>query len=480
MKNAKQEYDLIVIGAGSGGLGISLTILELGLKVLLVDKKAENIGGECLNTGCVPSKALIHAAKIIHQAKKAEAFGIRSAGEVSLERVLEYVNSKQNAIRHHENVEFLRDKGLHVVLGWAKFHDRNSIEVEGQLFSAKRIVIATGSSPRTLDLKGMEAIKTYTNERIFEIDEIPENFLFIGGGPISMELGQTFSRLGSKVTIVDRGTSILSNEDVKISEVLLKKLQEEHIDFLMNSEVQEINADKEAIIKTKEGQTVKIKADAVFMGIGRVISFEGMALEKAGIATDSNGKIKLGKTLQTTNKNIFVSGDAADNLKFSHAAEMHTGLLLNNLISPIKKKLNFDHFAWVTFTDPEVATFGFNEKQLKEDGKVYERLVTDFSEHDRAITDDYEYGKLLLFIEKKKNIFNSVKILGGSMVAPNAGEIVQELILANSTGMSASKLMNKIYPYPTAANINKITIRKRFVKEVKPWMKKAARWLYGI
>ena len=474
----KKKYDLIVIGAGSGGLGISLTLLELGLKVLLVDKKAENIGGECLNTGCVPSKALIHAAKIIHQARKAEAFGVTSSGEVSLKNVLKYVNAKQNSIRHHENIDFLRDKGLEVVLGWGRFHDKNSIEVEGQLFSAKRIVIATGSSPRTLDLKGMENIKTYTNEGIFEIDEIPKNFLFIGGGPISMELGQTFSRLGSKVTIVDRGSHILKNEDVEIAEVLHKKLKEEHIDFLMNSEVEEINTDKEAIVKNKKGEKTKIKVDAIFMGLGRVISFEGMALEKAGIAVDEDGKIELDETLQTTNKNVFVSGDAADNLKFSHAAEMHTGLLLNNLISPFKKKLNFDHFAWVTFTDPEVATFGFSEKQLKENGTDYERLSTDFSEHDRAITDDYEYGKLILFIEKKKNIFTSVKILGGSMVAPNAGEIVQELILANSTEMSAGKLMNKIYPYPTAANINKITIRKRSVKEVKPWMKKAARWLY--
>ena len=476
----KKNYDLIVIGAGSGGLGISLTLLELGLKVLLIDKEAENIGGECLNTGCVPSKALIHASKIIHQAKKAEAFGVNANGKVSLKKVLEYVNSKQNAIREHENIDFLRDKGLDVVVGWAKFYDRNSIEVEGQHFAAKRIVIATGSSPRTLDLKGMEFIKTYTNESVFQIEEIPKNFLFIGGGPISMELGQSFSRLGSKVTIVDRGASILGNEDQVISEVLFKKLQEENIDFLMNSEVEEINGDKEAIVKDKKGNKIKIKVDALFMGVGRVVGFEGMALEKAGIVIDEKGKIKLDEKLQTSNKNVFVSGDAADNLKFSHAAELHTGLLLNNLISPFKKKLDFDHFAWVTFTDPEVATFGFSEKQLKENGKDYERLVTDFSEHDRAITDDYEYGKLLLFIEKKKNIFTSVKILGGSMVAPNAGEIVQELILANSTGMSAGKLMNKIYPYPTAGNINKITIRKRSVKEVKPWMKKAARWLYRI
>jgi pyruvate/2-oxoglutarate dehydrogenase complex dihydrolipoamide dehydrogenase (E3) component len=215
------------------------------------------------------------------------------------------------------------------------------------------------------------------------------------------------------------------------------------------------------------------------MGAGRVLNFEGMQLAKAGIAT-VEGKIKLNKKLQTTNKNIYVSGDAANNMKFSHAAEMHTGILLNNFVSPIKKKLNLEHFPWVTYTEPEISTFGWNEKQLKEQNIAYERLATDFSEHDRAITDNYEYGKLVLFIEKKKNILTTVKILGGSMVAPNAGEITQELILANSTGLSAEKLMAKIYPYPTAANINKITIRKRTVRELKPWMKIVLRGLYNL
>ncbi len=474
----ENNYDLIVIGSGSGGLGISLSILELGLKVLLVDTKAENIGGECLNTGCVPSKAIIHVAKIIHQSKKAKVYGLTTNGKVSLEKVKEYINAKQNSIRDHENVAFLRKKGLDIVLGWAKFHNNKSIEVEGQIYSGSKIVIATGSSPRKLNLKGVNSIKTYTNENIFDLTEIPKNFLFIGAGPISMELGQSFSRLGSKVTVVDRGSQILNKEDAEISEVLRIQLEKEAIKFLMNSEVEEITADNKAIVKNKDGKITNVPVDAIFIGIGRVVSFEGMALEKAAIELNEDGKIDLDNKLRTSNKNIFVSGDAADNLKFSHAAEMHTGLLLNNFFSPIKKKLDLDHFPWVTFTDPEVATFGFNEKTLKEKNIGYERLVTDFSEHDRAVTDDYEYGKLILFIEKKKNILSSVKIIGGSMVAPNAGEVFQELILANSTGMSASKLMNKIYPYPTAANIHKVTIRKRFVKELKPWMKKILRWLY--
>lgn len=179
----------------------------------------------------------------------------------------------------------------------------------------------------------------------------------------------------------------------------------------------------------------------------------------------------LNQKLQTSNKHVLVSGDAADNLKFSHAAEMHNILLITNFLSPFKKKLNFDHFPWVTFTDPEVATFGQSEVQLKKKGINYERLETDFAEDDRAVTDDYEYGKLILFIGKKRFYPGNAKILGGSMIAPNAGEIIQELVLAGVAGIKISTFMNKIYAYPTAANIHKSLLREKMVSLLKPWMK---------
>jgi pyruvate/2-oxoglutarate dehydrogenase complex dihydrolipoamide dehydrogenase (E3) component len=206
------------------------------------------------------------------------------------------------------------------------------------------------------------------------------------------------------------------------------------------------------------------------MGLGRTLNFDSGALEKAGIKTEKE-KIVLNEKLQTTNKRIFVSGDAADNLKFSHAAEMHNMLLINNFISPIKKKLDFKHFPWVTFTDPEVATFGLNKNQLKKQNTKYIRLETNLKKDDRAITDDYEYGNLIVFIEKKRFNLGSAKILGGSMIAPNAGEITQELMLANTAGIKLNAFINKIYPYPTAANIHKSLFIKKVVEKLKPWMK---------
>ncbi len=474
-----KEYDLITIGAGSGGLGISLAMLELGFKPLLIDESPKRIGGECLNTGCIPSKALLHVAKIIHNTEKAKRFGVNSAGSVSIDKVLQYVRNKQDHIRKHENIKYLQKKGIKIVLGTARFSSVNSVTVDDKKYRGKKFVIATGSAPKTVDVKGLDSVQTYTNENIFNIDFIPDNFIFIGAGPVSIELGQAFSRLGSKVTIIDRGSHILKKEDPVISDVLHQKLKEENITFYFKAELDKIVSGAEALLKFKEGRTLSIPVNAIFMGIGRALNFDSLQLKKAGIQTE-NGTIKLNKKLQTTNKRVFVSGDAADNLKFSHAAEMHNTLLLNNFLSPLKKKLNLEHFPWVTFTDPEIATFGLNEKRLKEKNIAYEKLEMDFSEIDRAVTDDYQYGKMILYIEKKRFNISAAKILGGSMVAPNAGEIFQELLLANSSGISVKEILNKIYPYPTAANAHKKILRDRMIKEIRPWMKQLIKWVYKI
>ncbi|MDT0642228.1 FAD-dependent oxidoreductase [Zunongwangia sp. F363] len=473
----EKKYDLIVIGSGSGGLGIAMGMLEFGFKVLLIDKTSEKIGGECLNTGCVPSKSFINASKTIHQAQKAQEFGLEVNGKISLPKIMEYVRQRQKVIRQHENADYLRKKGLHIILGTAKFISRSSIEINEKNYRAKNIVIATGSSPRKINIKGADLISCYTNEDVFQLASLPANFIFLGAGPVSIELGQAFSRLGSRVTIIDRSSSILKKEDPFISNALQKKLEQENIDFLLNAEIEEILSSSEAVIKTSGGEKKEIPADAVFMGLGRELDFDDLNLEAAGIETDGN-KIKLNRKLQTTNKNVFVSGDAAGNMKFSHAAEMHNMLLLNNFLSPVKKKLDFSHFSWVTFTDPEVATFGWSEEQLKEKEIPYERLENDFRESDRAVTANFQDGKILLFIEKKKFNSASAKVLGGSILAPGAGEIFQELVLANSAGITIKQLMDKIYPYPTAANMHKIVVRNRILKDLKPWMKKIARGFY--
>ena len=471
-----KKYDLIVIGAGSGGLGAALGMQQMGMDVLLIDKNAENIGGECSNTGCVPSKALIHLGKQLHQAKLSKLLGLEVSGEVNIEKIKDYIKVKQDAIKSHENVTYLREKGLDIELGEASFFSEDSIKIDRNIFEGRNIVIATGSSPRIIHIPGSENIPIFTNESIFEIESIPKNFVFIGAGPVSLELGQAFSRLGSKVSIIDRGDRILKKEDPEISKILQDRFEKENIQFFFNTEVSKVKG-KYAILEKNSGEEESIPVDAIFMGVGRTLNFDSLALEKAGIRTE-NKKIVLNKRLQTTNKKVFVSGDAADNLKFSHAAEMHNMLLINNFISPLKKKLDFKHFPWVTFTDPEVATFGLNENQLKNKNIKYIRLEKNLKKDDRAITDDYEYGHLIVFIEKKRLNPGNAKILGGSMIAPNAGEITQELVLANTAGIKLNSFLNKIYPYPTAANIHKSLFRDKLIEQLKPWMKSLIRKWY--
>lgn len=466
-----KNYDLIVIGAGSGGLGAGLGMLKLGFKVLLIDRKAENFGGECVNTGCVPSKALIHVARQIYQANTASRYGLETSGKVDFKSVKDYIRQKQDSILAHENPAYLREQGMHIALGTASFVSKNEIKVNNEVFKGKNIVLATGSSPNSIKIKGTTDLPMLTNESVFDLDFIPKDFIFIGAGPVSIELGQAFSRLGSKVSFIVRGQGILKKEDPEISNILLERLKKEGMEFFFDCEVDEIKDKNTAVIRHRNGEIKTIPADAIFMGLGRKLNFESLQLEKSGIETEQ-GNIILNEKLQTTNKKVFVSGDAANNLKFSHAAEMHNMLLINNFLSPKKKTLNFDHFPRVTFTDPEIATFGFNEKKLKKQKVKYEKLETGLQEADKAVTDDFEYGKLVLFVEKKRFNKGRAKILGGSMVAPHAGEITQELVLANVAGLSLSDLMEKIYPYPTAANINKLLARDQIVKEIKPWMKK--------
>lgn len=445
-------YDIIVMGAGSGGLTVGLFMAKAGFRVLMVSKSDADIGGDCLNDGCVPSKALIHVSRIAHDAKTASHFGLNISGKVDIKKATEYVYTRQEIIRQHENAGWLQEQGVDVVLGNAVFIGKNEIEVNHKKYTGKKIVIATGSKPKKLKAPGVDNVKYYDNESIFHINELPEKLLVIGAGPIGMEIAQAMNRFGSKVTVVQHGNRILEHDEASMTDILLGQLREEGIDFIFNADVDHFISAKEASIKLKDGTTQKILLDAVFVGVGRELDLESLQLKNAGIGVKDNKIIK-DKYLRTTNKNIFVCGDIAGDLMFSHAAEFHARIILNNLFSPFKKKLNNDHLSWVTFTDPELATFGLDEKQLKEQNISYQKLEQNFTDDDRAVVDNYQYAKMILLISKG-SIFKKEKILGGTMTAPHAGELIQELILANASKLSVNTIFNKIYPYPVASRIN--------------------------
>ena len=471
-------YDIIVIGAGSGGLSVGLTMNKLGFKVLMIAKTDREIGGDCLNDGCVPSKALIHVARIAHAAKTASHFGLEVNGKVDIKKAIEYVYSRQEIIREHEDAKALRNQGIDVALGEAKFINDKQVDVDGNVYEGKKIIIATGSLPVKLKIPGTELVKYYDNKSIFHIDDLPDRLLVIGGGPIGIEMAQAFSRLGTKVSVVHNQRMILQHDEASVAEVLYKKLQHEGIEFYMEANTERFSSANEAVLKLKNGDTTNVVFDAVFVGVGRQLVLDTLQLSNAGIEVKDK-KIVRDKYLRTTNKNVFVCGDVAGDLMFSHAAEFHARILLNNFFSPLKKKFNNDHMSWVTFTDPELATFGLNEKQLKDRSINYEKLEQDFSGDDRAITDNYQYAKIILYISKE-SLFKKEKILGGTMVAPNAGELIQELILANTSGLSIKNIFNKIYPYPVASRVNQHLIVKHKQKSLTPGLIKILQVAYKI
>lgn len=474
----EKMYDIIVIGAGSGGLSVGLTMNKFGFKVIMISKTDNEIGGDCLNDGCVPSKALIHVARIAHAAKTASHFGLKMNGKVDIRKAIEYVYSRQEIIREHEDAKALRNKGINVALGEAKFINDKKVEVDGIVYEGKKIIIATGSLPVKLKIPGTELVKYYDNKSIFHIDDLPDRLLVIGGGPIGIEMAQAFLRLGTKVSVVHNHRMILQHDETSVAEVLYKKLQHEGIEFYMEANTERFSSATEAVLKLKNGDTTNVVFDAVFVGVGRQLVLDTLQLSNAGIEVKDK-KIVRDKYLRTTNKNVFVCGDVAGDLMFSHAAEFHARILLNNFFSPIKKKLNNDHMSWVTFTDPEIATFGLNEKQLEERGIKYNKLEQDFSGDDRAITDNYQYAKIILYTSKG-SLIKKEKILGGTMVAPNAGELIQELILANTSGLSIKSIFNKIYPYPVASRVNQHLIVKHKQKSLTPGLIKILQVAYKI
>lgn len=449
MKKESESFDIIIIGAGSGGLNVAGFMNRIGLRVLLVDKKEENFGGDCLNYGCIPSKALIHVAREVYACKNAEKFGISIQGSLDIKKVMTYIKEKQAIIRAHENSEHFRSIGMTVVLGTATFNGPNCIMVNDREYRSKKIILATGSRPRKLELDGIEHTKVYTNETVFDMEILPQRFVFIGGGPISIELGQAFAMLGSKVTIIHTGKYLLEKEDPDVGAFMEKELTSMGIELILNTKLLKFEQGEnggELVVVNESGEK-RVGADALFAGIGRVLNIENLELGRADIQlTPDSKRIMVDEYLRTTNHNVYTVGDVAGGLMFTHAAELHASTVISNFFKPFRKKINTDSFGWVTYTTPEVATFGLGAEVLKKRQIQYEEVYSSLAEDDRAIVDGSQ-GFIKLFVD------SNGKLLGGTLIAPQAGEIVGELLLAKSKGLTMADLFNRVAPYPTAARI---------------------------
>ena len=465
------DYDIIVIGAGAAGLNVATPCAKLGLKTLVVDKNPEAIGGECLNTGCVPSKALLHVAKLKHDAERMAPFGITTSGAIDFQKVFGYVRGVQASIREHETPEFLRTLGVEFAYGQARFTSRDSIEVGGEVHRARRIVIATGSRPRVPPIPGVEQVSYLTHENLWQLKELPREFLIVGAGPIGMEMSQAFTRLGSKVTVIEKAHRLLLRDSEEAGELIGKHLSAEGVHFLLNAELLRFTSPNSAEIRTPEG-TIEQRFDQVLIATGKGLNHDSLDVEAAGIETD-NGRMKIDPYLRTTNKSVYACGDAAGQIYLTHVTELHGAVLLWNFFSPLKKKLSYDDLSWVTFTDPEVATFGLSEKQLKERGVKYRRVVQGFEDVNRASTDQYPESKLTVYMKGDY-------LLGGTMIAPNAGELIQELVLAKQNNIPLRKILEKTYAYPTASRINRWLAIWEYDRKTTGTIKKVLRGAFRL
>lgn len=461
----KFDYNIMVIGAGSGGLVCSYLAAALKAKVALIEKN--KMGGDCLNTGCVPSKALIRSAKMVAYSKKFKEFGFESASiEYDFKNIMERVSSVIKKIEPHDSKERYTKLGVDCIFGEANILSPHEIQVNGKIYRTRAIVIATGARPRVVDIPGLDQISYKTSDNIWELRSLPKRLLVLGGGPIGCELAQCFARFGSEVTIVERAPSILFREDPDVAKVVIQRLKKEGVQLLTQHETQSFYnrgpSEKGLKLKRPDGSFVEVPFDEVLISLGRQANVKGFGLEKLNIALSNRGTIQADPFLATNIPNIFVCGDVTGPYQFTHmAAHQAYYACINALFRPytqwlpwfLKKKqlaVNYKVVPWATYTDPEIATVGLTEGMAKQQGIKYELSTYPMDDLDRAIADSDEEGFIKVLTPP-----NSDKILGATIVHSRASELITEFILAMTWNLGLNAILKTIHIYPTLSEANK-------------------------
>jgi pyruvate/2-oxoglutarate dehydrogenase complex dihydrolipoamide dehydrogenase (E3) component len=447
-------YDLVVIGAGTAGLVVAAGAagLDLGLKVALIEKNL--MGGDCLNVGCVPSKTIIRSARVVGEIGKAKNLGINIPQQIDVDfsAVMARMRRVRAGISHHDSAERFQNLGVDVFLGSGRFASKNTVEVGNKTLKFKKAVIATGARAVRPQIRGIEEAGFLTNETVFSLIQRPERLAVIGGGPIGCELAQAFRRLGSEVVIFHRGSHLLNKEDADAAEVVQNVLINEGVRVVLNCQLEEVTTvtDGKRLYFSTNGHRDSLTVDEILVGAGRAPNVETLNLETVGVEYDKRQGVKVNDYLQTTNPKIFAAGDICMNWKFTHAADAAARIVIKNtLFSPFglgKSKLSSLVMPWVTYTDPEIAHVGMYEQEAQKLGIDVETIKIDFNSVDRAIADGETDGFLKLHHKK-----GSDEIIGATIVASHAGEMISEVTTAIVHKIGLSKLSSVIHPYPTQA-----------------------------
>ena len=485
-KPAQFDRNIVVIGAGSAGLVSAYIGAAVKAKVTLVEK--HKMGGDCLNFGCVPSKALIRSAKFLSHLKRAREFGIRSASaDFQFKDVMERVHRVIRTVEPHDSAERYASLGVDVVQGEAKITSPWSVEIRRadgakQTLTTRSIIVAAGAAPFVPPIPGIEEAGYVTSDTVWELRELPRRLIVLGGGPIGSELAQSFARLGSKVTQVEMLPRIMIKEDPEVSEMVAHRFREEGIDVRVNTKAKAfkvVNGER-IMVAEHEGKDVEIPFDVLLCAVGRVARTRGYGLEELGIPVTRQRTVEVNEHLQTIYPNIYACGDVAGPYQFTHtAAHMAWYCAVNALFGRFRKyKVDYSVIPWATFTEPEVARVGLNETEAKERGIAYEVTTYGIDDLDRAIADGEAEGLVKVLTVPGKD-----RILGVTIVGDHAGDVIAEYVAAMKHGLGLNKILGTIHIYPTLTEANKYAAgnwkRAHAPQRVLRWLERYHAWMRG-
>ena len=470
------RYNLVVIGAGTAGLVAAAGAAGLGAKVALIER--DLMGGDCLNVGCVPSKGIISSARIAAAVRDAEQFGITvpDGVQVDFSKVMERMRRLRADISPNDSAARFRDLGIDVYLGNGQFTGADSIEVAGKTLRFKKAVVATGARASAPPIPGLDRVDFLTNESVFSLTELPKRLCVIGAGPIGCELAQSFARFGATVHLIEATHGILPREDQDAASIVKNSLLHDGVQLLCCGKQTEVSQDGDGIrirLNSHE-QDYSIVVDRLFVAVGRAPNVEGLNLETVSVEFDRTG-VKVNDRLQTTNSKIFAAGDICSAYKFTHAADFMARIVIQNALFAGRAKASSLVIPWSTYTSPEIAHVGLSAADAESKSVAIDTFVQDLADVDRAILEGATCGFVKIHVEKGTD-----RIVGATIVAPNAGDMISEVTLAMTHGIGLKKLASTIHPYPTQAEairkVGDLYNRTRLTPFVKSAMEKWLAW----
>ncbi len=474
----RYDYNLVVIGAGAAGLVTAYIGATVRARVALIEK--EKMGGDCLNTGCVPSKSLLRSARMLAYARRAREFGFeRAQVDFEFSRVMQRVREKRRRIAPHDSVERYTQLGVDCLAGEARVVSPWEVDIDGRILTTRRIVVATGARPFVPPIPGLKSVAYLTSDTVWSLETLPPRLVVLGGGPIGCELSQAFARLGSQVTQVEMGPQLMGREDREVAEFIREQFEQEGITVLTGHKAEKVlvEGDHKTLICSRDGEEVRIAFDAILVAVGRRASSRGFGLEAVGVRFNPDGTLRTDARLRTDVPTIYGAGDVVGPYQFTHVASHQAWYAAVNALFGSIKRFSVDYrvIPWATYIDPEVARVGLNETDARAADIPYEVTRYGLDELDRAITDSEDHGFVKVLTRP-----GSDRILGVTLVGAHAGDLLAEFVLAMKHGLGLNKILGTIHVYPTLAEANRYVAgewkKARKPEAVLALVEKCLRW----